>query len=185
MLKIFLMACFMLFMDQYVSVAYGNDIVTRKYFNIFAESSCKQHGLAFLNSGDKDLVDGQSGRWLVNMVSRKPQTVEDVRPLIRELVYEYLYLLYHRSYFLDSVALDYIPILRDELMGFRLSFWDRNMERVMPPYLAEVHFYDGKIVYYQADPTTLTLTDPVLIESIADLDLPPYGPEDPKATVTH
>jgi hypothetical protein len=35
-----------------------------------------------------------------------------------------------------------------------MSFWDKEWDRMMPPYIAEVRAHHGKIYYYQADPKT-------------------------------
>jgi hypothetical protein len=44
-------------------------------------------------------------------------------------------------------------------LSFRISFWDENMDRLMPPYIAEVDFIGGELFYYVADPVTLALQE--------------------------
>jgi hypothetical protein len=39
-------------------------------------------------------------------------------------------------------------------LSVRMSFWDKEWDRMMPPYIAEVRAHHGKIYYYQADPKT-------------------------------
>ncbi len=36
----------------------------------------------------------------------------------------------------------------------RIVFWDENVERPQAPYLAEIHYNNGVLQYYQADPKT-------------------------------
>jgi len=36
-------------------------------------------------------------------------------------------------------------------IGFRISFWDENIDRQVEPYIAEIHFYDEKFKYFTAD----------------------------------
>jgi len=42
-------------------------------------------------------------------------------------------------------------------VGFRIDFWDENVDRIMPPYLAQIMFEGGNFYYYEADPKTLEL----------------------------
>jgi len=36
-------------------------------------------------------------------------------------------------------------------IGFRISFWDENIDRQAEPYIAEIRLYDGKFKYFTAD----------------------------------
>ena len=42
-------------------------------------------------------------------------------------------------------------------VGFRIDFWDENVDRIMPPYLAQIMFENGNFYYYEADTKTLEL----------------------------
>ena len=42
-------------------------------------------------------------------------------------------------------------------LGFRIAYWDAEMNRPKAPHLAEIQFYDGEIHYYEADPQTQAL----------------------------
>jgi len=50
---------------------------------------------------------------------------------------------------LDDFILDHF--------GFRLAYWDKNMNRPQAPYLAEIQYYNGVFHYYEADPKTQAL----------------------------
>lgn len=158
------------------------ELYAKKYLDQFAESLCKKEGVAFLNSGFGDLIDVPESHWVVTMAYRRSQTIEEIRPLVRKLIYEYLYFVYHCSYFAET-AVHYKKTLNDDMVGFRLSVWDAHMNRPFAPCLAEVRFYQSKIFYYYANPETLDITSPCLIESLTDLDLPPYWPDASKKTV--
>ena len=36
-------------------------------------------------------------------------------------------------------------------IGFRISFWDENMDRQIEPYIAEIRLHEGKLRYFTAD----------------------------------
>ena len=42
-------------------------------------------------------------------------------------------------------------------IGLRIDFWDENVDRIMPPYLAQIIFEGGNFYYYEGDPETLEL----------------------------
>lgn len=43
------------------------------------------------------------------------------------------------------------------LVGVKIAYWDKDENRPLPPYVAEVVFYDNTFYYYQADPETQAL----------------------------
>lgn len=52
------------------------------------------------------------------------------------------------------------PTIND--LSFRIAFWDENVERMLPPYIAEISFIEGKLYYHLANPTTLELEEPII-----------------------
>jgi len=36
-----------------------------------------------------------------------------------------------------------------DLLGVKIAYWDQDVNRPLPPYLAEITFYDHKFRYYQ------------------------------------
>ncbi len=55
----------------------------------------------------------------------------------------------HRSETVDSI--------NPNLFGVKIAYWDKNVNRPQPPYLAEVTYCRGTFYYYQADPKTQAL----------------------------
>jgi hypothetical protein len=43
------------------------------------------------------------------------------------------------------------------LLGYRIVFWDKEMDRPKPPYIAEILFQDSHFYFYDADPQTQEL----------------------------
>ncbi len=44
-----------------------------------------------------------------------------------------------------------------DYVGIRIGFWTKDMNRQMPPYIAEMRFFNKTYHYYQADPETQKL----------------------------
>ena len=36
-------------------------------------------------------------------------------------------------------------------IGFRISFWDENIDRQIAPYIAEIRMFEGRLKYFTAD----------------------------------
>lgn len=53
-------------------------------------------------------------------------------------------------------------------IGFKITFWDDNIDRPLYPFVAQVRFVDGKILYYYADPKTQALQEPPIVEAFDD-----------------
>jgi hypothetical protein len=63
----------------------------------------------------------------------------------------------------------WFPSLRptENMVGFKIAYWDRDMNRYPAPYISEVVFADRTFFYYDADPNTEEL-HLVLKESFND-----------------
>lgn len=157
----------------------------------FATQFAKKHDLEFLFGALGDMADADRANWGLSLVSRKLMTIEEARKLSTELSYQFLYLMYHDPVFVEyckTVAAEYAghpkwaghdntcPDLKNEYIAFRLAFWDKDNNRPLYPYVAQVRLADGKLYYHYADPVTQALQDPI-VESLESLNLPPYKPE--------
>ncbi len=47
-----------------------------------------------------------------------------------------------------------------DLFGFKVGFWDENVDRPLYPYLAQIRAAAGKVYFYYADPKTQALQEP-------------------------
>ena len=54
-------------------------------------------------------------------------------------------------------ALDSADEINLYTIGIKIAYWDKQVNRPQPPYLAEITFLDEKFHYYQADPETQAL----------------------------
>lgn len=62
---------------------------------------------------------------------------------------------------------EYRDRLSLNLVGVKIAYWDKNVNRPLPPYISEVTFYNSTFCYYEADPRTQALRI-VLEESFDD-----------------
>ncbi len=53
----------------------------------------------------------------------------------------------------------FAPGLYLDYIGVRIGYWTEEMDRMMPPYIAEVRFFNKTYHYYQADPKTQALVE--------------------------
>lgn len=64
------------------------------------------------------------------------------------------------TYFEESKRY-YPPVSSDKItlkiIGVKIAYWDKNVNRPQVPYLAEITFLNEKFHYYQADPETQVL----------------------------
>jgi hypothetical protein len=97
--------------------------------------------------------------------SSQTMTLDQGRQLASELAVQFInmlkstksikaYLRYSRS-FLGPGHQE----LKPEMVGFRIDFWDKNIDRIMPPYLGQILFEESNVYYFEADPETLRLKE--------------------------
>lgn len=153
------------------------DTRPRNHLDIFAKQYAVDHQLTFLNTGIGSLIDAKEGVWIINLISRQMLTIKEGRRLAADLTFQLLYKIYHDPSFANycKVAADFYRSaeLKDEYVGFSITFWDQDTNRPLDPYLAQIRLVDGNLYYYYADPKTQKLQKPVL-EPLTSLNLPCY-----------
>ena len=134
----------------------------------------RKYEMCLLDFGNgQELVGFLPCRWCLSLMSRKKMTIEQARPIAVEIAQSLLYQLYGNQAFQyaltkSSQAYHYMPSKpNNDMVGFRLGFWDQNMDRPLTPYVAQIRFADGKLYYHYADPGTQALLDPI-IESLPE-----------------
>jgi hypothetical protein len=166
-----------LFLDarEHTGPKYDSD--TYKALDEFAIKFSKQHDLKFLQSS---VGRGKRSRWSINLTSSQAMTIEEARGLAAELTYQLLYLVFHKPCFTKHCEIKskeqpkyYAPQPSEELVNFRLAFWDQNTNRPLFPRVALITFQDNQLSYYYADPKTQALLDPI-VESLDSLKLNDY-----------
>lgn len=145
------------------------EIKARKSLDRFGDALARQLGLYFLNSGSiEPLIGSKNCKWGLSLMCRRSLTLEEARPLANSIAHALLYQLHHNDVYancLMETAKHHwreSPKIKDEYVGFRLAFWDANMDRPLKPYLAQIRFADGNFYYHYADPVTQALQEPIV-----------------------
>lgn len=127
------------------------------------------HDLKLLNRCIGRLVDAKSSYWAYSFTSKAHLTLEEVRPLVKNMIETLQEDLFHYEFFKEYQLYAHAKTpFSVAILGFKLVFWDENVNRPLPPYIAQVRFADGKVYYYYANPKTQGLENPIE-ESLEDL----------------
>lgn len=152
------------------------DRISRKKLEIIAKNISKNFHFTLLRGdGISSLVDNDDEIiWCSKyMVQGHAFTIEEFRPVMQNALKFFWqnvkkepsfskYLYYKGLYKRREILLSPIYI------GMRVDFWAENNNRYFFPYLSQVVFKNGKIHYYYADPVTLALQKPGIIEDLPD-----------------
>lgn len=129
----------------------------------------KKNNLKFLNSALGSYLTGSEVCvWSLNFISRNAMTIDEARPMVKSLTLKVLEKIKQDPLFaayLEKGKGFITTALGPDAVGFRLAFWDSEVNRPLYPYLAQIRLAEGKIFYHYADPKTQALQDPI-IESI-------------------
>lgn len=145
------------------------DSLPRGLLDCFAEKLGSPYGLKVLLSGTGETIakSKHRGLWAIHFVSQQTLTIEEARPMATYMAEELINFIYTNPSFTDYFAqLRYPPndkkkpALTD--MGFRIAFWDENVNRPQRPYVAEIYLADGVLSYFYANPDTQALENPVV-----------------------
>ncbi len=59
-------------------------------------------------------------------------------------------------------------------LGFKIGFWNENVDRPLAPYLAHILVADRTVKYYYADSNTQALQEPPIEETFDQLGIPNF-----------
>ena len=106
--------------------------------------------LAFFDSHTKTLPEGRilasslaQDFWKMVTTSPEVQCYQDDNRKF------YINNSYYKDIFTEKANMNQV--------GFKIAYWDKNVERPQAPYLAEIRFIGGVLHYYEADPQTQAL----------------------------
>ncbi len=131
--------------------------------------------LTLISSGLGRLAGADNSRltpWGLLFTSPEKMTLSQAQEMARDVSRKLLQKMYSDPSFANySVASlkEYpkgnYPPPSDDSIAFRIDFWDEEVNRPLPPYIAEIRFAEGKFYYYYADAKTQGLESPVLVET--------------------
>lgn len=155
---------------SYVAPEVLEDRKARKHLDEFGEAWAKQHQMYYLGNCTGGLVDSTDCGWSVNFIDNHNTNLADAKVKAKALA-EILWKRVasdpsfitvqkmHASHYSWAS-----PNLSIERIGFKIAFWDENVERPLPPYIAQIQFRHGKLLYFYADPATQALKEPIVEE---------------------
>ena len=131
-------------------------------FDRYAREVGKAKGLELLVVGN--VTDAMGIAYCLMMRSAKSMTYDEARPFAIGLVEDFWQMLHKIPEVQGYMDLrvresrdSYTRELSLKNVGYRLTFWDKEVNRPLPPYVAEVLFVAGTFYYYEADPKTQAL----------------------------
>ncbi len=151
------------------------DVVTWEAMDSVGENYEKKYQLNFLNSGLGDLVDCKTTLWALSLTSLQKIELDEGKKLAKLMMIDLL-----KEYNENEVFKNYIKVFNggyrtqkelfdNRKIGFKLAFWDENVDRPSHPYLAQIRLADEKVYFYYADEKTQALKEPPVAISMYDL----------------
>lgn len=152
---------------------YCNDVFSslRKYAIKLAE----RNHMKCLNSGIGEAIHNEKAAWSINLLSPHQWTVEEARPIVVNMIDDFFCLVYTNQFFPVYLREQhkispkhFNKVLGIDCIAFKIGFWNENIDRYLPPYLAQVLVQEGKIIYYQANPKDQSLQELPFEESFEE-----------------
>ncbi len=154
--------------------ALNNSRAIEASVKVFGQSWAKKNQGVFLGSSCGAIVDMTCG-WDISVMTNQKLTIDEARPVIVKAIEGFLQLIYSNSGFQNDVV-DMrkryprwtIGDVAPDKIGIKLAFWDENVDRPLPPYLAQVRVVGGKILYFEANAHDQSLREPPYSETIEE-----------------
>lgn len=142
-----------------LSVQY--DHLAREHLEVFGDKLAKEFGLCHILSGGGPLIDSRCVTWSLAFTSNKALTIEEARPLVQGLANSMWRLVQQDPAFGQYLEADRGKPLERTYLGYKLAFWDADVNRPLSPYLAQVTLSGNEVLYFYADPKTQALLPPI------------------------
>lgn len=147
----------------------------RAYYAVddFGKQIASKYNMKMLYIGEEGLVGGKKTKWSLNWINQEKVTQEKIRPTILAIHDAFWEEVKQNPAYRITLCMDYNEDLKTdtnvnpEQIGFKITFWDENVNRQQAPYLAQVRLVDGNFKYYYADPITQALQEPI-VESVEE-----------------
>lgn len=127
----------------------------------YGQSLAKKTGMQFLLVGNSTNERGIV--YCLTMRRYPKETLNEARILGANLVEEFVHMLQKskevKDYLKEMKATrPWLPnVFSLEDVGYRVDYWDKDINRPLPPYIAEIMFESGTFSYYEAEPETQKL----------------------------
>jgi len=138
-----------------------------KKANDLGNQLAKKYGMQLQETTGGSSIDATKCDFCMLFINWNARTIEEARPMVKEIA-EKLWKLAKedpsfQAYFIEACkTLTYLsPTISKERIGIRMDFWDKEVNRPLYPYLAQIVLKDGIFYYYYADPNTQALIAPI------------------------
>ncbi len=134
----------------------------------FANIQVKKHDMKLLGTCIYGiLVDYKPCTWCFKTMSQKKMTLDEGKKLANQMVAEYCeYIIKNPEFREHTLAtrkrqpiIFHHEDLNPSQIGFKIAFWDKDVNRPKKPYLAEIRFVNKQIHYYVANDETQALEE--------------------------
>lgn len=152
------------------------DNQARKSLEDYAKQLGKTEEFEVLNVGTTAVVEGKGeGTWCLNIIYRKPQTLEESRSYTLKLLNQFYTHMRNTPLYAKAISTMYKefahparlycqPELTTHQFALKLSYWDANFDRFPKPYVSQVRAINNKLYFYYANTSTQALEEPPVEE---------------------
>lgn len=143
----------------------------RRSLDKFGRSLASKKDLQFIMIGENSIEKNECEKisWSIHFVSDQKKTIRQMRPIVLEMVDAFYAKINEdplfKNYLVELENSHVVKIdskIELDNLGFKIAFWDENVERPKRPYLAQIRVANEQIYYYYADPETQALKDPYI-----------------------
>lgn len=135
-----------------------------KFANILAQ----KHGMKLLLMGTGHLVDQRDTRKGFSFVDGREMTIQQGRPIAVSMINAFWHKFNSDPLFETWMLLRESPrLFYSYAFGMKISYWNKNYDRPLAPFLSQIRIIEDKINYYYASPKDQSL-ELIYTESIAD-----------------
>jgi hypothetical protein len=134
----------------------------------FGEQLAKKNGMKCLKTHVGSIVDSKIVAWDISLLSDQQLTIEQARPMVVAMIKDFWKKVNDDPSFdnglkeLHKTMSWYSPELTPKRLGIRIAFWDKDVNRPLPPYISQIKVLEGRIEYYQANPKDQSLLPPYI-----------------------
>jgi len=142
--------------------------VTTEHLKDFGQQLGDKYKLKYLNNGVGTVVDSKNVAYDLSFMCNHCVTIDQSRKLAKNIMNDFWRFastdkeIYKDMQVYCKILKNYDPILTPNRLGMKLSFWDKNMNRLPAPYISQVIVSDGFIYFYTADPKDQSLQNPAV-----------------------
>ncbi len=156
------------------------DVALETRLDLFGVGIAKKYNMEFLVIGSFNLIGNQNTSWAISLLNRNQLTLEQARPLVKNIICEFIYEIktqpVYRQWmlFMKKQYAKWDTNITPSKLGFKIGFWNENVDRPLSPYLAHILVADRTVKYYYADPNTQALQEPPIEETFDQLGIPDF-----------